>query len=262
MIVVSLELETFENVVPVGAMEKLLVLPVEEKFVGLQQILKEIELNKVCSCGDGKELCYKCDGFGDVEVIIRTQKEYKLFNTKNSQYTGEVPEKKIKKITGDLIYEQIYEYPLDMVREMLIGGINTDEFNKLNNAVLDHLKQSIDDQLIERDDIDTSKIHDQLDTLFNSLPKSGKRKIKFLNMKAMPIRVMVRVENAPVKQIDYSYKEKDYSLWVYGKENSIWKQKTPFSFNYKVITLLVLLLGIIGISTFLYLNNRGNNYNN
>ncbi len=139
-------------------------------------------IENVCSCGGGKEFCEKCDGFGDVEVVIRTQKEYKLFNTKNSQYTGEVPEKEIKKITGDLIYEQIYEYPLDMVREMLVGGIDANEFNQLNNKVLDHLKQSIDKQLKEPGDIDTSKIHNQLDILFSSLPNPEKEN-KFLNTK-------------------------------------------------------------------------------
>ena len=119
------------------------------------------------------------------------------------------------------------------------------EFNQLNNAVLDHLKVSIDDQLKERGDIDTIKIHTQLDTLFNSLPNPGKEN-KVLEHESMPIRVMVRVENAPVKQIDYNYKEKDYSIWVYGKEKSVWKQKTPSSFNYKGITILILLVMLIG----------------
>lgn len=223
-------------------------------------------IDNVCSCGDGKQMCGSCDGFGDVEVIILTQREFKLFDTKNSQYTGEVPEKRIKKITGDLIYEQVYEYPLDMVREMLVGGIDAVEFNKLNNAVLDHLKVSIDDQLKERGDIDTSKIHSQLDTLFNTIPNPGKEN-KVLEHESMPIRVMVRVENAPVKQIDYNYKEKDYSVWVYGKENSVWKQKAPSSFNYKGIILSILLLALIGAGTFFYLENNGsfnnrNSYNN
>jgi uncharacterized protein YgiM (DUF1202 family) len=220
-------------------------------------------IDNVCSCGDGKQMCGSCDGFGDVEVIILTQREFKLFDTKNSQYTGEVPKDKIKKITGDLIYEQIYDYPLDMVREMLIGGIDTNEFNQLNNAVLEHLKQSIDDQLKERGDIDTSKIHSQLDTLFNTIPNPGKEN-KVLEHESMPIRVMVRVENAPVKQIDYNYKEKDYSIWVYGKENSVWKQKSPSSFNYKGIILSILLLALIGAGIFFYLDNNRSyktNYN-
>lgn len=220
---------------------------------------KDFEGNRienVCSCGDGKQMCGSCDGYGDVEVIIRTQREFKLFDTKNSQYTGEVPEIKIKKITGDLIYEQVYDYPLDMVREMLVGGIDEQEFNSLNNAVLDHLKHNIDDQLKERGDIDTNKIHSQMDKLFASLPNPGKEN-KVLEHEAMPIRVMVRVENAPVKQIDYNYKEKDYSIWVYGKENSIWKQKTPSTFNYKGIILSFLFLVLIAVGTFSYFNSNG-----
>lgn len=210
-------------------------------------------IENVCSCGDGKQMCGSCDGFGDVEIIILTQREFKLFDTKNSQYSGEVPKEKVKKITGDLVYEQLYDYPLDMVREMLVGGIDSNEFDQLNNAVLDHLKQSIDEQLIPRGDIDTKKIHTQLDALFNSLPNPGKEN-KVLEHEAMPIRVMVRVENAPVKQIDYKFKDKDYSLWVYGKENSVWKQKAPSTFNYKGIILSILLLGFIGAGTFFYID--------
>ncbi len=226
---------------------------------------KDFEGNRienVCSCGDGKQMCGSCDGFGDVEVIILTQKEYKLFETKNSQYTGEVPKEKIKKITGDLIYEQVYEYPLDIIRKMLIGGIDADEFNQLNDAVLNYLKQSVDDQLKERGDIDTNKIHNQMDTLFNSLPNPGKEN-KVLEHEVMPIRVMVKIENAPVKQIDYEYKNKKYSLWVYGKENSVWTRKTPFSFNYKNIILTILFLGLIIIGSFYYIDsNHENIYNN
>lgn len=228
---------------------------------------KDFEGNRVenvCSCGDGKQLCKSCDGFGDVEVIILTQREFKLFQTKNSQYNGEVPENKIKKITGDLIYEQVYDYPIDEMRKMLVGGIDSEEFQILNDAVLHTLKQSIEVQLSNRGDIDISKVQNQLDSLFESLPNPGKEN-KVLEHEAMPIRVMVRVENAPVKQIDYKYKDKNYSLWVYGKENSVWKQNGPLSFNYKGIILLSLLLILIVFSVFnnVDFRNHGtkNNFN-
>jgi hypothetical protein len=184
-----------------------------------------------------------------VEIIILTQREFNLFETKNSQYNGEVPQEKVKKITGDLIYEQVYDYPFDILQGMLVGGIDANEFDRLNNEVLEFLKQSIDYQLKERGDIDTDKIHSQLDSLFNSLPNPGKEN-KVLEHEAMPIRVMVKVENAPVKQINYKYKEKDYSLWVYGKENSVWKKSSPITFNYKIIILLCLIIG--GLSTWAF----------
>jgi len=213
---------------------------------------KDLQGNRVentCSCGDGKQLCRNCDGFGEVEVVIQVKKEFKLFQTKNSQYSGEVPEDKIKLITGDLAFEQIYEYPVDVVREMLVGGIDSNEFDQLNNAVISHLKLSIEEHL-KGGDIDIQKIHSQLEDLFNTLPNPGIEN-KVLEHESMPIRVMIRVENAPVKQVDYRYKEKDYSLWIYGKENSIWKQKIPTSFNYKIITILIILLGAIGSILFL-----------
>ena len=206
-------------------------------------------VDHVCSCGDGKELCKNCDGFGEVEVIIRVKKEFKVFQTKNSQYTGEVPDAKVKKITGDLVYEQIYDYPLDLVREMLLGGITSNEFSQLNNAVLNSLKEGVQYELEGRD-INIESIHSQLDKLFNSIP-NPERENTVLEYETMPVRVMVRVENASVKQIDYKYKDKPYSIWVYGKENSVWKKKAPFSWNYKLISLLAFAV-ICGVLVTVY----------
>ncbi len=211
---------------------------------------------KKCNCGDGWVHCRNCNGYGQVEKIIETKGEYKLSETKDSQYTGEVPEEKIKKITGDVIYEQVYEYPIDVLRKMTLGGVNAEEFNMLNTSVLDFLKESIDTHLQEREDIDTLKIHEQLNAVFESLPNPGKDN-EVLKYETLPVRVMVKVENAPVKQVDYKYKEKDYSLWVYGKERSIWKEKAPSAFNYKSVIWIILLLGIALAGTYFYLDNEG-----
>lgn len=201
-------------------------------------------IDNVCSCGNGKQKCGTCSGYGELEIIIKVRKQFKVFQTKNSQYTGEVPKERIKRITGELVFEQVYDYPMEIVKEMLVGGIDSDEFDTLNDSVLTYLKKSVKDQLAQTD-IDIEKIHSQLDDLFNTMPNPGKEN-KVLEYESMPVRVMVRVENAPVKQVDYKYKENKYSIWVYGKENSVWKKKVPASFNYKVIILLILMLGVIG----------------
>ena len=197
-------------------------------------------IDHVCSCGDGKQMCTTCDGFSDVELVIRVKKEYKLFETKNSQYSGEVPEVKIKNSTGDLVYEIIYDYPLDILEEMLVGGINASEYNQLNGKVLEALKKGVHHEL-SGGDINVEKIYAQLDSVFKSLTSlQGENKV--LERESMPIRIMLKVENSPVKQIDYTHKGKDYSIWIYGKANAIWKQKTPFTFNYKPIIIGVVLL--------------------
>ena len=58
---------------------------------------KETKLNGdvvsyTCSCGNGKENCGVCDGFGDTEDVIRMQTSFNVDQTKDSQYSGEVPE--------------------------------------------------------------------------------------------------------------------------------------------------------------------------
>jgi len=68
-----------------------------------------------------------------------------------------------------------------------------------------------------------------------------------LEKEVIPIRVLLRVEDAPVTQVDYSFKDKDYSLWVFGNENKVWHQGAPFSFNYKMIIITV---AVVAIATF------------
>lgn len=200
-------------------------------------------IEKVCSCGDGKQLCKPCDGYGDVESVILVKTEYKLYETKNSQYTGEVPVDKIKKITGHKIYEDIIDYPSDKVKSILQGGINVGEFNQLNEAVLELLHDNIDSQLGGKG-LKIKEIHKQVNDLFKTVPNPGKEN-KLLEKEAIPIRVMVRVEDAPVTQIDYAFKNKDYSLWVFGNENAVWYQQLPFTINYKILTIVAVVIAIV-----------------
>ena len=200
-------------------------------------------IDKVCSCGNGKQKCKECTGYGELETVIMVKKSFRLFETKNSQYKGEVPEEKIKKITGAPIYEAPFEYDINELTDMLRGGINASEFKQLNQNVLDKLHEHIDTNLVNSG-VNTKQIHEQLNTLFASVPDPG-RDNKLLEKEVMPIRVLVKVEDAPVKQIDYSFKDKDYSLWVFGNENAVWYQTAPFSFNYKMIVYSLVLVGAI-----------------
>ena len=205
-------------------------------------------VEKHCSCGNGKQICSNCDGFGNVEDVIVVENIFNVYETKNSQYSGEVPEVNIKKITGQTIFEEIFEYPKHNVKEILREGVTASEFNELNNAVLDKLRIQIDYNLHNKG-VDTQKIHQQMNALFNTVPNPAKEN-KLMTKEMMPIRVMVKVEDAPVTQINYQFKENDYSIWVFGNENSVWYQKIPFSFNYKLILIIVALITIIGLLIF------------
>lgn len=205
-------------------------------------------VDKVCSCGDGKQTCGECTGFGEVETVIVVKNNYRLFETKNSQYKGEVPEDKIKSITGAQIFEHVIDYPMDELKGMLVGGLNANEFNQLQSGVLDDLHDKINTDLFDKG-VNTKLIHEQVNTLFQSVPNAASEN-KLLEKEVIPIRVMLRVEDAPVTQVDYSFKEKDYSLWVYGNENKVWHQGAPFSFNYKMIIIAVALLGIVGYGIY------------
>lgn len=205
-------------------------------------------IEKVCSCGDGKQTCETCTGFGEMETIITVQKAFRLSEEKNSEYTGEVPEQEIKKISGIRIIDDIVEeYPIDDLKELMRGGLNAKEFEALQEGMLEKLYERIDIDILDKGvDVDTKKIRQQLRKVFASAPNAGQTNV-LLEKEVIPIRVMLRVEDAPVKQVDYTFKDKDYSLWVYGNENAVWYQSIPFSFNYKIIILLVALLGVVGL---------------
>jgi len=205
-------------------------------------------VEKICSCGNGKQICGNCSGYGDVETVIDTKKTFRLFETKNSQYKGEVPENKIKKITGNPIFEHIIEYPMPEVKSMLVGGIQVEEFNQLQKEILDALHNKIDTELHDKG-VNTKLVHEQLNILFNSIPNPVHEN-KLLSKEVMPVRVMVRVENAPVTQIDYAFKKKSYTIWVFGNENRIWYKQKPISFNYKMITIIISLF-LIGMMILL-----------
>ena len=205
-------------------------------------------VEKHCSCGNGKQICSNCDGFGNVEDVILVENIFNVFETKNSQYTGEVPEINIKKITGQTIFEEIFEYPKSSVKEMLREGMTANEFNELNKSVLDRLRIQIDYNLINKG-IDTKKIHQQINALFDTVPNPAKEN-RLMVKEMMPIRVMVKVEDAPVTQIKYKYNENDYSIWVFGNENSVWYQSIPFSFNYKLFLIIIAILIVIGLLIF------------
>lgn len=205
-------------------------------------------VEKHCSCGNGKQICSTCDGYGNVEDVIIVENIFNVYETKNSQYTGEVPETHIKKITGQTIFEEIFEYPKNNVKEILREGVTVTEFNELNKAVLDKLRIQIDYNL-QNKGVDTKRIHQQMNALFDTVPNPAKEN-KLMVKEMMPIRVMVKVEDAPVTQINYQFKENDYSIWVFGNENSVWYQKIPFSFNYKLIVIIVAIISIVGLLIF------------
>lgn len=200
-------------------------------------------VEKICSCGNGRQNCEDCTGYGEVETVIGRKTKYRLFEARSSQYNGVVPVKKINKISGITIFEHIIDYPLNVLMDMLAGGIDVHEFGKLNSAVLDDIHYRINSELFDKD-IDTRQIHDLINTLFTSVPNPCNEN-RLLEKEVMPIRVMLRVEDAPVTQVDYSWQDKDFTLWIYGNENRVWYKSAPFSINYKIITLIIFLLGII-----------------
>lgn len=202
-------------------------------------------IEHVCSCGNGKENCGKCEGYCDLEDVIDVSTSFRLDQTKKAQYTGEVPSKEINKITGGVIYENQFDYPTELVKELLVGGLDRKEMDELNANVLEKLKLNLEAQLVDSE-IDTRVIYEQLVSLFEGISNIGNQ-YEILKNEMMPIRVLIRVENAPVKQIDYTFKEKKYSIWVYGNQNAIWYKQIPSTFNIKMITIIGLLLAFVGI---------------
>lgn len=200
-------------------------------------------VEKVCSCGDGKEACGDCDGYGWMETIIECKSEYKLHDSKKQDYNGEIPKDKLAKTSGRTLFEESVDYPLDMMRDMLRGGINASEYGELQKAVSGRFHAAIDEKLADYDG-DINLVHGLIDEFFSSMPNAVEKN-QLMKQEMLPIRLRLKVEDSPVSKIDYQYKAKSYRLWVYGNERKVHAVEKPFEFTPRLIGILVVAVAVV-----------------
>lgn len=173
---------------------------------------------------------------------------FKVEDTKEHDYQGEIPPKKLKKTSGVVIFKEIANYPEDGLKEMLKGGINPQEYTKLQSG-LGMVFHSLIDKQLQSYDGNIKLVHGLVDNFFKQIPNAFKEN-RILEHEILPIRLRIIVEDAPVKKVSYTYKNKPYSLWIYGKENKVYTKKRPFGFTGRLLISWLIQIIIVGLIAY------------
>lgn len=195
-------------------------------------------------CSGGTNECTKCRGYGMLEAIIIVDSQYKLAKHHLEDYSGDVPKPILERSSGDVIFDEVFEYPSDL-QGMLVGGIDENDYQLLQNNVKALLHEKIDSTL-ENYEGDITLVHRLVDEFFQKIPNPATAN-KVLVDEIYPVRLRVKIENVPVYQINYIYKANSYSLWIYGKEKKIYSPKSPSEFTWKLGVFLGLIIALIGV---------------
>jgi len=181
------------------------------------------------------------------------------FNVKSStqsDYHGEVPDSEIKAATGTSVFKETCDYPKDdRMKEMLKGGIDQQEYIKLQTGVANIFHSHIDGKLRNYDG-DINLVHDLVDNFFEQIPNAGQEN-RVLEHEIVPVRMEIKVEDIPVKKVSYKYKDKAYDVWVYGTDSKVYAKEQPFAVTgrlairwfFKMVVGALIVWGIWGIAT-------------
>lgn len=210
---------------------------------------------KECShCnGSGKKTCGNCDGYRYVQVVIEVKTSFKVEATHEHDYQGEIPAKKLKRTTGAILFEETANYPEARMREMLKGGIDSQEYTKLQSGVAMIFHALVDKKLPNYDG-DLSLVHSLVDSFFKKIPNAIKEN-RVLEREILPVRLRIKVEDVPVKRVAYTYKDKPYTLWVYGKEQKIYAKKKPLGVTGRLVVHWIIQLIIVALVIY-WFNGR------
>jgi len=202
---------------------------------------------KDCSLcnGSGKRTCGKCDGFKYVQIVIEVQTRFNVEATKEHDYQGEIPPKQLKGTTGVVLFEETANYPEEKMREMLKGGIDRQEYTKLQSGVA-IVFHALVDKKIQDYDGDINLVHGLVDNFFKQIPSAIKEN-RVLEREILPVRLRIKVEDVPVKRVSYSYKGKPYNLWVYGNEQKVYAKKRPLGVTGRLVVHWIIQLIIVGL---------------
>ena len=195
--------------------------------------------------GSGKTRCGTCKGYRYVEVVIEVKTRFKVEEAKDHDYQGEIPPKKIEATTGTIIFEEVANYPENDTKEMLRGGIDREEYVKLQMGIATVFHTLIIKKL-ETYDGDKKLVHGLLNNFIGRIPNAFKEN-RVLEHEILPVRMKIKVEDVPVRKVSYTYKNKPYSLWVYGKEKKIYARKRPLALTGRLVFQWIVQLALVGL---------------
>jgi len=199
--------------------------------------------NSSCSCDNGRQRCHRCNGFRELQRVIEVRTQYNVETSGKYDYKGPIPDKRLAKSSGKVIFEKTLNYPTDEVVELLEGGLRQGEFLKRqeNASVFFH---ALFEKTINNYNGDIKLYHLLVDDAFKAIFNLC-RKNQVLKHEILPIRLRFKIEDAPVQRVSYTYKGKPYFLWVYGMDRRIYTETHPFTFTMRLAIELFIVSSVV-----------------
>lgn len=201
-----------------------------------------------CSCGDGKQDCGTCTGFGQMLKVIRVTTEYTFHEERDKEYSGNLPDVLLIKSSGNSVFKHIIDFGKRVISEV-IGGFAPNEFNKLMLDAQSEFKEEVSNKIANQM-VNPKILHNMIDNYFKKVPNlvvANKR----LEVEFIPVRMKCGVTDVPVQKVTYDYKEKAYVLYVYGNDGKIWVEgKQPIEITWKLLVTIGIILAVVFIIIF------------
>jgi hypothetical protein len=207
-----------------------------------------------CNCGDGKQDCSICTGFGQMQKILRVNTAYGFHETRVKEYSGRLPENLLMKSSGSSLFKYVSKFENEVVTEA-IDGFEPHEFDQLMQSLCFDIKKQADVKVVD-EMADPAVLHNLVDDYFDKLPNPVIANQR-LKQESLPVRMKCEVSNVPVQAVLYEYKERDYSLYVYGNGGNIWIEgDQPREFTWKLGVFISVLVVLSGGMFLMAMNKR------
>jgi hypothetical protein len=193
-----------------------------------------------CNCGNGKENCGNCSGYGEMLQVLRVATTYTFDEKKDKEYSGRLPESLLMTSPGNAIFRHTCEFEKRAIAEA-IDGFEPEEFDRLMKDTHQELKAEATAKVAGQM-VNPTILHSLIDDYFKGIPNPVAAN-KRLQAEVLPVRMKCEVTDVPVQSVKYEYKGKDYALYVYGNGAAVWIDgDKPSEFTWK----LGVILGLVG----------------
>ena len=151
-------------------------------------------VNYTCNCGDGKQNCDTCIGYGQMQKILRVQTSYQFQEKKVKSYSGRVPENLLLNAPGNSLFKYISDFE-DTVLTEAGNGLESDKFEQLIQDLCLIIKHEFDAKVASRL-INPNIFNNFIDDYFERLPNLAVAN-KRLEQESIPVRMKCEVISVP-----------------------------------------------------------------
>ena len=198
-------------------------------------------------CGStGYKTCRYCLGYRLMAKLLKCETVYNIWSKSIANHDTGVEDKKIIKADGETIVDIVQEYPLEDTIKSISNIISTHQFDRIHELVRNRLTELASKHLKRENIVNLSEITRLINESFHEVRDIVKEN-KPLVHEVLLVRVKLSVYSVPIHRVLYKYKDKQYEMFVYGKQNRVHAAEYPSEFTEKALIVLFLVLVLIVI---------------